>query len=449
MHRIDAEWLAKRLSGRNSKGIAVETARLIRTGEIQLGVRLPALRDLAFRMGISPATLSTAWADLRRQKVISGRGRNGTRIIGEAIGRAPARTGRMGHYGPDALDLSRAVPDPALLPRLDEALRNAACSASINKYDRSRIEPPLEGALRASWPYACEAMLATNGGYNAVYTAVHALVLPGDTVACEEPTAIRLLDILEDAGAQIVPVTCDDQGPTPESLAEALEAQPVLFLYQPRTHSVTGRHVSDERMAALAAMLAPHNTLILEDDGLGDVSAHPATSLGTRFPERVIHVRSFSKSYGPDLRLAVMSAPEDIIERVQSYRLFSAGWTSRLLQGAAAWLVEQPETAREIALARQIYAHRRNALLDALEQEGMTGYRGDGLCIWLPVNSEPFALITLAAHGIAVLPGEKCFLGGTGYIRVGTSMLDRDYDAVARALALAAAPHDSSSAQIP
>ncbi|HBS49139.1 MAG TPA: GntR family transcriptional regulator [Rhodobacteraceae bacterium] len=440
MHQVDAEWLAKRLMGRDSKGIAVETARLIRTGEIQLGARLPALRDLAFRLGISPATLSTAWADLRRQKVISGRGRNGTRIIGEAIGRAPARTGRMGHYGPDALDLSRAVPDPALLPRLDEALRNASGSASINSYDRSRIEPELESALRSSWPYTPDAMLATNGGYNAVFAAVHALVLAGDTVACEEPTAIRLLDILEDAGAHIVPVACDDEGPIPESLSAALDANPVLFLYQPRTHSVTGRHVTDDRMEALAERLARRSTLILEDDGLGDVSAHPARSLGTRFPDRVIHVRSFSKSYGPDLRLAVMSAPEEIIERVQSYRLFSAGWTSRLLQGAAAWLLGQQETTRTIDNARRVYAERRNALLDALDREGITGYRGDGFCIWLPVVAEHYALITLAAHGIAVLPGEKCFLGGSGFIRIGTSMLDHDHETVAKAIALAIAP---------
>lgn len=442
MQKIDAGWLAERLKGRDSKGIAVETARLIRTGDLPVGSRLPPLRDLAFRLGVSPATLSTAWTDLRRQKVISGRGRNGTQIAGEAIGKAPARTGRMGHFQPDALDLSMAVPDPALLPRLDAALRAAAEGEALNSYRRSRIEPRLQDAVLPDWPYPARDLLATNGGYNAVYSAVHALVLPGDTVACEEPTAIRLLDILEDAGAQIVPVRCDDEGPRPDSLREALEAKPVLFLYQPRTHSVTGRHVTPRRLEALGDALAPARTLILEDDGLGGISSHPAQSLGMRFPERVIHVRSFSKSHGPDLRLAVMSAPGEVVERVQSYRLFSAGWTSRLLQNAAAWLLRDEETAAGVESARQIYRQRRLALIDALQAEGVEAYRGDGLCIWLPVASESFALVTLAAHGIAVLPGEKSFLGGSGYIRVGTSLLDADYEKVARAIALAAAEPD-------
>ena len=32
----------------------------------------------------------------------------------------------------------------------------------------------------------------------------------------------------------------------------------------------------------------------------------------------------------------------------------------------------------------------------------------DGLCIWIPVKSEQFALVTLAARGIVVLPGQMC-----------------------------------------
>ena len=435
--KIEAAWLAERLRGRDAKGISVETARLVRRSELPVGARLPALRDLAFHLGVSPATISGAWTELRRQKVLTGRGRNGTWVTEEAIGKAPARTGRMGIYGSDALDLSLAVPDPALLPPLDEALRHAAAGPDLNSYRRSRIEPGLRHAVEPTWPYPPGALLATNGGYNGVYAAVHALVAPGDTVACEEPTAIRLLDILEDAGADILPVACDDAGPLPDKLAAAMAHRPVLFLYQPRTHSVTGRHVDSARMAALGDVLEGTSTLILEDDGLGDVSAHPVTSLGIRFPERVIHVRSLSKSHGPDLRLAILSAPEEVVERVQSYRLFSAGWTSRLLQNAATWLLSHEPTRAGLVRARSVYADRRNALLEALSARGVEGFRGDGLCIWLPVASEPFALVTLAARGIAVLPGEKCFLKGSGFIRVGTSLLKDDYDRVADAIVLA------------
>ncbi|MGO8440990.1 GntR family transcriptional regulator, partial [Rhizobium ruizarguesonis] len=75
----------------------------------------------------------------------------------------------------------------------------------------------LKDAVSERWPYEAEAFLAPNGGYNAVYTILHALVSPGSSVAIAHPTAMRLLDILEDLGVKIIPVACDGEGPLPDS----------------------------------------------------------------------------------------------------------------------------------------------------------------------------------------------------------------------------------------
>ncbi len=87
-----------------------------------------------------------------------------------------------------------------------------------------------------------------------------------------------------------------------------------MFIYQPRTHSATGYSVTQRRSAELARVLANSTTMIVEDDGIGDLSRWPAWSLGFHFPERVIHVHSFSKAYGPDLRLAALSATADMVK---------------------------------------------------------------------------------------------------------------------------------------
>ncbi|MDA4631264.1 GntR family transcriptional regulator, partial [Escherichia coli] len=108
--------------------------------------------------------------------------------------------------------------------------------------------------------------------------------------AIEEPTALRLLDILEDLGAHILPVACDENGPLPDALMEALKRKPAAFLFQPRTHAVTGRGVSRERLTALGDALSDSDALIIEDDGVGDISSLPPISLGDRFPDRVIHI---------------------------------------------------------------------------------------------------------------------------------------------------------------
>jgi DNA-binding transcriptional regulator YhcF (GntR family) len=69
----DAQWFADRLGDRTSRGIALETGALIRSGVLPVGTKLPPVRDLAFALGISPATVSIAWSDLRRHKIIGGR----------------------------------------------------------------------------------------------------------------------------------------------------------------------------------------------------------------------------------------------------------------------------------------------------------------------------------------------------------------------------------------
>lgn len=433
----DAIWLASRLTQRTARGIALEVSALIRSGAMPVGTRLPTVRDLAFTLGVSPGTISEAWSELKRQKIVSGRGRGGAWVSGDSATPRPARMGSVAHFGADVLDLSLAIPDVGLLPPLQGALAHAASVENLNSYERTPILPALRQAVLRQWPYAPDAFLATNGGYNAVYSVLHATVLPGSCVAIEDPTAMRLLDIIEDLGAELLPIGCDAEGPLPDQLSAALTRRPAAFIFQPRTHSVTGRHVGTRRLQEMAAVLVGSETLVIEDDGVGDVSIHPPISLGAAIPERVVHIRSFSKSLGPDLRIAVLSAPDKVIRQIQSYRSFSSGWTSRLLQAATAWLLEDEATARSVANARRIYAERRRILRASLEEHGVAMPETDGLCIWIPVESEQYALVTLAAHGIAVLPGTKCSLRPTEHVRLATAILAEGHDRVAAAVARA------------
>ena len=186
---------------------------------------------------------------------------------------------------------------------------------------------------------------------------------PGLPVAIEDPTAMRLLDILEDLDVPIIPVACDGLGPLPDALKEALKQKPVAFLFQPRVHSVTGASLTTQRLEALGDILEGSDTLIIEDDGVGDVSEAVRHSLGRRFPDRVVYIISYSKTLGPDLRLAVLSGSASVVEQIQSYRSFSAGWTSRILQAAASWLLQDPNTDENIRRARTKYRERRQALM--------------------------------------------------------------------------------------
>ncbi|AUG99161.1 PLP-dependent aminotransferase family protein [Prodigiosinella confusarubida] len=436
---LDVNWLAEHIADVSIKGIMQAIATLIREGQIPIGTQLPAVRNLAEKLGVSPATVSAAWGQLKRQKVIAGKGRSGVWVCGDRVTPRPVRFEKIGNYGSAIqADLSMAVPDPMLLPDLRDAMLQGIRSSQLNSYQREPIALPLLLALKPHWPASAEAFLATDGGFDAMNLIVQTLVSPGDKVVIEDPTATRLLDMLDNVGAEIMPLSCDENGPLPGALAMLMQKSPTLFIYQPRTHSATGHTVSQSRSKALAHVLADSKMLVVEDDGIGELSAWPVWSLSRYYPERTLYVQSFSKAYGPDLRLAVLSGPEVLVRRIQSFRNFGASWTSRILQEAVAWMLNDHATQTCLQQARVLYASRRRMLLEALARRGLILPDRDGLSICIPVVSEQFAMITLAARGIAALPGERCRSGSAQFIRVSTSMMKKEQvESIADALILA------------
>lgn len=421
---LDAEWLAGHVQDRSMRGIAIETAAMIRSGVIEIGTHLPAVRELAQSLGVSPATVSAAWGQLRRQKVIAGRGRNGVWVCGDTLSPRPARFEKIGNFGDHIIaDMTLASPDPELLPRLNQALLSSVEADNLNSYQREGITDALLNAVKPSWPYDADAFMAADGGFDAMNLTLQTLIMQGSVVAIEDPTATRLLDMLDNIGAQVIAVKCDEFGPLPDSLRMALNKNPAAFIFQPRTHSHCGHIVSPERMAEMADILQSSQTLIIEDDGIGELASTPPLSLGSYLPKRTVHVRSYSKAYGPDLRMAVISSSHDLIKQIKSFRNFGAGWSSRILQQALAWLINDPITQEGINEARKVYAQRRQALVDALAVRGIHLPVRDGLSVLIPVPSEQFALVTLAARGIAVLPGERSRIGPGQFIRASTSLM--------------------------
>lgn len=421
---ISVAHLSDALKGMNIQEITIEMTALIRSGALEIGAKLPSVRSLAEELGMSPASISSVWSTLKKNHLISGSGRNGVWVSGDNPAPRPMRFENVGNFGKKTkVDLTYASPDPLLLPPLSQALLHATQSKDLNSYRREFITPELKRAVQSHWPYEAEEWMATNGGFDALQATISALIQPGTWIAVEDPTTARLLDLIENLGARVVPVECDEQGPLPNSLAQALTHKLAGFVYQPRVHSVTGCCVSASRLAELTPLLA-EVPLVIEDDGIGGIATTPALTFGQYYPEKVVHIRTYSKSLGPDLRLAVLSAPKHLAKSIQAYRNFGASWTSRLLQNAAAYLLSDPEVSAHLEQTKQTYLQRRAWLTDALTARNIPYVGEAGLSVWIPVPSEQFALVTLAIHGYAVFPGNRFMKKlATPHIRVATSQL--------------------------
>ncbi|WP_244163983.1 aminotransferase-like domain-containing protein [Caballeronia sordidicola] len=437
--KMDVDYLVEKIKSRTMRGIAVEVADLICNGKIPIGTQLPPVRDLADAFGVSPATISGAWKQLRSFRMVGGSGRTGTWVRGDQTTLRPVRYEDFANYGENVVaDLRFASPDPTLLPDLNRALSQAHLVRNLHSYFRESITSELKNAVAPDWPYKTCVFTATNGGYDALHTALQIMVMPGSVVAIEDPTTLRLFDILEKLGARTIGVDCDSEGPLPDSLAAALEQQPVAFVYQPGSHSLTGTRVSPERLSQLGKLFAENGAMIVELDGLAGLAGAPSLSLGTVHPQRTVYIRTFSKALGTDFRLAVVSSSEKFAEQVQALRNFREGWTSRLLQCAAAILLTDPESLHQIACARETYAARLARLTDALTERGLPTPGKGVLSVWLPVRDQQYALVTLAARGIAVQPGSRFQVTHRPHIRVGTGIDEDQVELIADALVQAA-----------
>ncbi|HEY0001773.1 MAG TPA: aminotransferase class I/II-fold pyridoxal phosphate-dependent enzyme [Actinoplanes sp.] len=429
---------------RSARGIAAAVSRLVTAGQLPAGSRLPTVREVARELAVSPTTVSEAWRCLTRAGAIRTRGRSGTFVAAGEAARPGWRYAQLG--GPpaaDSRDLSTGVPDHDLLPDLTDALKRIGDGRLTGSYLDAPVLPGLEAVLRERWPYPPELLTVVDGALDALDRIIGAVVRFGDHVVVENPAFPPLLDLLQAVGATVTGVPLDDDGPVPGPLREMLAARPVAAVFlQPRAHNPTGVSIAPARVAELAAVLRDFpDVLVVEDDHAGDIAAAAPVSLGRHLPAQTVHVAGFSKSHGPDLRLAAIGGPAAVLDRVAGRRLLGPGWSSRLLQGVLLHLLTDPVAAKQVAAAREAYAARRSALLGALHERGASATAADGINLWLAVDDQQNAMVALAAHGIAVAPGAPFCVTplATDHVRV-TAGLVADHDpALADALAAAAA----------
>lgn len=431
--------LRERLDEPSARGLAGAVSRAIGDGALKPGAKLPPVRQLATDLGLSPTTVNAAWQLLARSGAIQAEGRRGT-IIVEPRAHGPRRyRSALRQHAAFALDLSTGVPDPALLPDLGPALRRAHATAPSSYLDEP-VVAELETHLRAVWPADVERLAIFDGAMDATDHLASAVLRLGDRAVVESPCFPPLLDLLGALGVRAIGVPVDEAGVVASALAEALRHRPAAVFLQPRAHNPTGASWTPDRARELALALASSpSTVVIEDDSAGDISSSPAFSLATTLPAQTVHIRSFSKSHGPDLRLAAVGGPAAILDPVLERRLLGQGWTSRLLQHLLLDLLRDPPSIAAVAKARKEYGRRRRLVAEALRRDGLDLDGADGINLWLPVADEQAALISLASQGIGAAAG-AAFLTtpDTPHLRITVGLITKGHADIAARLSRAA-----------
>ncbi len=423
MADIEAEALAEQLSERSPAGIAEQIRRLVASGELSAGMRLPTVRDVAQEIGVSVGTIAQAWGILREENVVETRRRGGTRILDDDQRRARSFGGWA------SVDLLLHSPDPELLPPLEDAVAKALKHQDFNRWGREYITADLQKAARAGWPFDPEAWTAAGGGTEGLWMALHAAASPGETIAVEEPAAPGLLDAIRDAGLIPDGVGTDESGPLPAELQKALDAGARAFLHSPGG-AFGDRHVlTSARAEELRAVVESSAAAVIEDDPLGPLSAVQPASLAALLPGRSLRVSAYCRALGVDLRTAVIGGAKELVERAVRSRTGGLGSNSRLLQQTVVAVLKDFRTPRRLELAREHYAARRRLALEAFAGVGLTARSGEGSwSLWVEVTDEQSAALALSSRGVIVDVGSSAFAEtpSQGLLRLSAAQLPED-----------------------
>ncbi|MFJ5046505.1 aminotransferase class I/II-fold pyridoxal phosphate-dependent enzyme [Streptomyces sp. NPDC088719] len=431
-----------RISGRRAAEIAASVERGVGSGDLPPGHVLPPMRELAARLEVNPNTVAAAYRTLRERGVIETAGRRGSRVRP-----APASTPRGSlriEAPPGVRDLGEGNPDPVLLPDLGPALAVAAAAdaESHGLYGQASVVAEFAAYARAAMDadgVPAGPVAVTSGALDAIERVLTAHLKPGDAVAVEDPGWGSVLDLVPALGLRAVPVGVDDSGPLPAEVERALRAGARALVVTDRAQNPTGASLDAPRARELRAVLGRHpDVLLIEDDhghAIVDLPLHPLAGVTAHWA----FVRSAAKAYGPDLRVATLTGDAVTVDRVAGRQRLGPGWVSRLLQRAVLHLwtsgaVDTPAVSRS-------YGDRRDALIHALAERGVSARGRSGMNVWVPVSDETGAVARLLHAGWAAAPGARFRLDTPPGVRLTVSPLTAaDIGPLADAVAAAAGP---------
>ena len=112
------------------------------------------------------------------------------------------------------------------------------------------------------------------------------------------------------------------------------------------------------------------------------------------------------------------------IARLEGRQSLGIRWVSHILQKLVASLWQSKQVEKQLARAERTYNQRRDALIDALRDRGITSHGNSGLNVWVPTAEESTVVQALFQRGWAVAAGERYRIKTPPAIRVTIAALE-------------------------
>ena len=418
----------------------------IDSGTLRPGDRLPSLRRMSSRIGVSIPTVRQAYVELERQRRVESRPQSGFYVRGflsnDMVRPSPRfrRTAKPvpvsrrslmdrvfdGIHQPDVLPFG--IADPSMAKPPAKALHRTMKRVMARAEGRSLAYAPNNGepGLRRQIAYRYldsvgsnvdpDGICITNGGQEALSLALAAVAKRGDVIAVESPTYHGQLELIESMGMLAIEVeTCPEEGVELDALRKTLDAHPVkVCMFSTTLSNPLGASMPDAKRKELVELLDEREIVLIEDDVYGELLFDGQRPKPAEFHSHSGHILtcgSFSKTAAPGYRIGWLLTGGHHDEIVRLKRSFSCS-SGLLQQMTLAEFVASGDYDRHLKTLRHVLQCNARRMAAAIASYFPTETRISkpvgGCVMWLelpePVDSEK--LFNLAIQdGISIAPG--------------------------------------------
>lgn len=394
----------------------------IRSGDLPANSQLPTVRDLAWRLQLTPGTVARAYQLATQEGLLAATVGRGTFVAAQSPRLGPTQplyAERITGGTTGLIDLrAPQVPDMGQGAAFRQVLLEMADSTDHGWLDYTSQTG--EAALRAevvTWmgdrilgPIGPEDVALTHGGQNAIHL-IFDCCLRGErpVVLIEELAYPGFRYAARAARAEVVPVEIDEQGIVPAALEAACRRHgaQVLCLTTEAQNPTTGR-MPIQRRQEIAEIARAYDLQILEDDCYS-VAVSDIPSLRAQAPERVWLVGSVSKTLSAALRFGYVICPAGMGEagRLTAQHGFFA--LSRPVSDLMLRLFRSGEAARIRERVQGEFALRQQILVNHLGTFDL-GWQPGVPFVWLrqPLGWRASTFIrTAEARGVLVRSADE------------------------------------------
>ncbi len=369
----------------------------VREGRLNEGVKLPPVRELAWRIGVTPGTVARAYTIGTDEGLLEAAVGRGTFVAARAPRLGPSQPLHVERPEPDAqgggpVDLrSPQLPDVGQSAALAEAMVRVSTQIGSDwlEYPSLRRDKPLREAL-AAWlqgrvlgAFDADEIVPAHGGQSAMNLVLQCC-LRGDRpiVFAEELAYPGFRHAARLNRAEMVPVAMDEHGMRADALDAACRRHGgrILFL-TPEAQNPTTVRMPLARREEIGAVARAHDLQIIEDDCYS-VPGGAEPSLRALAPERVWHVTSLSKSVSAGLRMGFIVTPRGMGEAGRLTAQHSFFGLARPLTDIVTDLLVSGRAAELRDRVNAVYARRLTTAVNALGRYDLSWQPGLSF-LWL------------------------------------------------------------------